>query len=283
MKNKIVLTAFLIVTLLLSACGGDESQPVPIPQGYSAENPVTRNGDWAPVVQEFDGVKMVLVPAGCFMMGSADEQIDYALAVGGFRDRLTDEQPTTEVCFDEPFWMDRTEVTNAQYVSIGCEDTSSQPNQPRNCVNWFDARAFCESRGARLPTEAEWEYAARGPDGLIYPWGNGFIADNVAYEDNTGGLLAAVGSRPGGISWVGAYGLSGNAGEWTSTIYQSYPYNRHDGRENDADVDSSRVGRGGSFNVSVHYLRAASRSRLTPDNEYNNYGFRCARAYSANP
>jgi formylglycine-generating enzyme required for sulfatase activity len=211
-------------------------------------------------VQVFDGVEMVLVPAGCFYMGND--------GTGGRQ------------CFDEPFWIDRYEVTNEQYDSIGCMETSIQPNQPRNCISWVDAHNFCESRGARLPTEAEWEYAARGPDNSIYPWGNDFVADNIVYLDNSEGQTAAVGSRSSGISWSGAYDLSGNLWEWTSTLYRDYPYDADDGRELYTTDGSHRVLRGGSFDNTENFLRAALRFGGGPGYVDDIRGFRCARSYS---
>jgi len=159
----------------------------PIPLGFPG-NPVTANDQWTPMIEEFDGVEMALVPVGCFMMGSS-------------QDVESDEGPIHEQCFGEPFWIDVTEVTNAKY---GSEGSFSGADRPRESVGWLEAEAYCESRGARLPTEAEWEYAARGPDGLVYAWGNGFIGDNVVYDGNSGGQTADVGSRPDGVSWVGA-------------------------------------------------------------------------------
>jgi eukaryotic-like serine/threonine-protein kinase len=229
--------------------------------------PVTSNADWTPVIQEFDGVEMVLVPAGCFMMGSETGD---------------NEQPVHEQCFDEPFWISRYEATNEQYGSIGCGTYSSDANQPRSCISWFDARNYCESLGGRLPTEAEWEYAARGPDSLIYPWGNDFVADNVAYSHNSNiNQTPEVGSKPGGVSWVGAYDLSGNVWEWVSTLYQSYPYDANDGRESNDD-DNPRILRGGSFlNSGFGFLRAFNRIWHNPDIVYYNFGFRCARSYAS--
>jgi serine/threonine protein kinase/formylglycine-generating enzyme required for sulfatase activity len=204
-------------------------------------DPVTRNADWTPVTQTFDGVEMALVPAGCFMMG---------------------EEGDSEQCFDAPFWVDVYEVTNAQYGSSG---QWAGDNQPRETVSWYDAAAHCEARGARLPTEAEWEYAARGPDGLLYPWGNEFIADNVVYSDNSGGQTADVGSRPGGVSWVGAYDMSGNVREWTSSLFGGGDY---------------RVGRGGSWFDSVDLVNTTDRSSHDhPIDTSTHGGFRCARDY----
>ena len=235
-----------------------------------AETGVSSNTEWTPYVTEFDNVQMVLVPKGCFMMGSTNGD--------------DDEQPVNEVCFDEPFWIDRYEVSNIQYGSIGCESVSAEPTQPRNCVSWLDAGIFCRSRAARLPTEAEWEYAARGPSNYVYPWGNSYLSENVIGEDNITDSTqksASVGSRPDGVSWVGAYDLSGNMWEWTNSIYESYPYDANDGREINTGrrrMDVRRVLRGGSFNDDAVELRSTNRIWSYPQNEGLLYGFRCVRS-----
>ena len=231
------------------------------------------NANWTPIERDFDGVTMVLVPAGCFDMGS--------------NDGVEDEHPVHEVCFDEPFWIDKYEVTNEQYGSTGCSSFSSAPDEPRNCVDWFNARTFCQVRGAEfdLPTEAQWEYTARGPDSLVYPWGNDFVADNVVYSSNSGYRTAPIVSRPNGSSWVGAMDMSGNVWEWTSTIYNQdnfpYPYDETDGRENDSDISSHRVIRGGAFNTPFNIVRAAYRSGRAVDFDPFVMGFRCVRPVAA--
>lgn len=230
---------------------------------------VASNAEWLPLVQEFDGVAMVLVPAGCFMMGSEE----------GYEN----ERPVRKVCIREAFWIDRYEVSNEQFEAFGGSaelvSNNSAPNFPREQIAWSEARDFCALRGARLPTEAEWEFAARGPDGLIYPWGNTFVSDNVVYGENSGGETAPVASRPGGVSWVGAYNMVGNVWEWTSSLYRPYPYNPVDGRER-ADTpegDPRRVHRGGSVHYGADGLRATFRGSSNPS---TTTGFRCARAYS---
>jgi len=266
--------------------------------GYSADCPVTANDQWTPVTQDFGGVEMALVPTGCFMMGSSEDQIDLALQLCASCGRVwfEDEIPQHEQCFDAPFWIDVYEVTNAQY---GSEGSFSGADLPRETVGWFEAVAHCESRGARLPTEAEWEYAARGPDGLVYPWGNSFdgsLADfcdaNCTYDwrqaDNDDGYVATapVGNYPGGASWVGAMDMSGNVEEWVSSIGREYPYDAADGREVDGSIDSSskRVLRGGSWNNSATFLRAACRPWDGPGSASygrgSGVGVRCARDYS---
>ncbi len=232
--------------------------------------PVTRNADWEPVIETFDGIEMALVPAGCFEMGSSE----------GFEE----ESPVHDVCFEEPFWIDVYEVTNGQYGSAApsCLEYSSDDNQPRVCISWMDALAHCESRGARLPTEAEWEYAARGPDNPVYPWGNDFDADNAVYLGNNPGGTAPVGSKPGGVSWVGAYDLSGSVWEWVSDWYDADYYDDlTDGVINPQGPDSGeyRVLRGGSWLVNAYIVRPTYRARYLPPVEGSGAGFRCAMAY----
>lgn len=253
------LTRSLLVgaRALIDGCVDDTSTPTDDELG---REPVTRNADWTPIEREFDGVMMVLVPTGCFMMGEDGD--------GG------------EQCFDEPFWIGQTEVTNAQYGSIGCSEWSSEPDQPRNCVSWFDAHDFCEVRGGRLPTEAEWEYVARGPDGWIYPWGDEFIADNASYSGNSDGHTVDVSSYPDGASWVGALDIAGNVWEWTNSLFEPYPYDLDDGREADTGnrIDIERVLRGGAFFNTSDNLRTVVRFGGIPNFEVDFIGFRCARS-----
>jgi iron(II)-dependent oxidoreductase len=231
-----------------------------------ALTPVTRNAAWTPVERDFDGVTMVLVPAGCFMMGSNNDN----------------EKPVHEQCFEAPFWIDKYEVTQGQFSRLGgskvIPNYFTGDNRPVENITWFGARDFCELRGMRLPTEAEWEYAARGPDGLVYPWGNEFVAENVVYGGNSNNQTASVGSRPGGVSWVGALDMSGNVWERVSSLYQDYPYSDDD--ESNIDTSSSRGLRGGSWgNNDTGRLRAAARyGHNNPGSVGNSVGFRCARS-----
>jgi formylglycine-generating enzyme required for sulfatase activity len=266
---------------------------------------VTRNPAWMPVEQDFDGVPMVLVPAGCFRMGNDPEANYGVLNAEGVPDGGVQ-------CFDTPFWIDKYEVSNFQFLEKGgyaAMPSVGSGSQPRDTITWFEARDFCELRGARLPTEREWEYAARGPDNLFFPWGNELVLENVV-----AGLPASldVGSRLGGASWVGAQDLSGNISEWTSTIHTTrdfststampdlvyhYPYTPDDGRERDTEnIGDLRVTRGGSWSfVILAYetgggLRSASRSGRQPNNppamsgtQVRSLGFRCAQSVTPPP
>ncbi len=229
----------------------------------AAVSPIEHNADWTPVYETFSDVDMALVPTGCFMMGSETGS--------------GDEKVVHEQCFDTPFWIDRYEVTNQQFGSDGFFGDDSQP---RDSVTWAEARDFCAGRNARLPTEREWEYAARGPDNLVYPWGNDFIGANVVHVDNSGDQSAEVGSRsPAGDSWIGASDLSGNLWEWVSSLYRPYPYTSDDGREDLEKEGDARVLRGGSWGREDALLSAALRSGSDPTEINNEYGFRCARDY----
>jgi formylglycine-generating enzyme required for sulfatase activity len=238
-----------------------------------ALTPVAHNADWSPVERDFDGVAMVLVPAGHFTMGSDD--------TGQSNERQAHEQ-----IFSRPYWIDKYEVTNGQFARFKGEAAYlggwTNENRPREQISRLEAQAFCAKRGARLPTEREWEYAARGPDNLMYPWGNDWNEDNVVWRGNSNQVTAEVGSRPAGVSWVGAEDLSGNVWEWVSSLYQDYPYDEQDGRETEGGdiTDFKVILRGGSWlDPYIENFRTSFRDAIAsrPDNG-SNIGFRCARS-----
>jgi len=230
-----------------------------------------------------DGMVMVYVPAGEFQMGSEDGD--------------NDEKPVHTVALDG-FWLDRTEVTNAQYSQCVTADKCDPSgyagdsrfngmDYPVMGVSWHDAVAYCEWAGSRLPTEAEWEYAARGPEELRYPWGNTFDGTRLNFCDknctydwadksvNDGyELTAPVGSYPTGASWVGALDLAGNVWEWVADWYGGYLSGRQVNPTGPQSGDY-RVLRGGSWSNIEDNTRGANRSRNTPTNADNNDGFRC--------
>lgn len=277
-----VFAATQVLPTLISPTNTPQNTPSPTPTAPSstatlvdAEAPgfarVTHNADWSIVRQDFDGVTMVLVPAGCFEMGSQDGS--------------DDERPTVELCFNEPYWIDKFEVTNEQFLRFGGqaerEPNSGGDNQPRDNITWYEAREFCLTRGARLPTEPEWEYAASGPDNLRFPWGNVWFENNAIWNDNSANESMPVGSRPQGVSWVGAHDMSGNIWEWVNSLYREYPYDHEDGRESSVNVEGDyRVIRGGAYDSENEaFLTTAFRNNNVP--EYHNIydGLRCARDY----
>jgi formylglycine-generating enzyme required for sulfatase activity len=218
---------------------------------------------------------MVYVTAGEFIMGS-DE--------GG-----SNEQPVHAVYLDA-FYIDKTEVTNVQYracVEAGaCDppgkttyyDNAEYAQHPVVFVSWNDADAYCRWAGKRLPTEAEWEKAARGTDGRTYPWGEGIDCDHAQYSGCGGGTVP-VGSKPKGVSPYGALDMAGNVWEWVVDWYDSGYYSRSPGR-NPPGPDSGwyRVLRGGSWYDVQGDARCAVRFLYNPWIRFNDVGFRCARS-----
>lgn len=242
----------------------------PYPTLDAAQNPTT----WRKIVRAVDyngyHVEMVLVPAGSFMMGDSSSG-------------EVDELPVHLQRIEQPFWIDRYEVTNEQFRSLGGKAGHGSnwpaPLRPRERISWDEAKAFCEKRGGFLPTEAQWEWAARGPQNYTYPWGNTWVPNRVNWNRSGQAGTLDVGSFPGNASWVGALDMSGNVWEWTSSIYKAYPYVANDGREDPNDLIGPRVARGGSWNDKTpSALRLTDRSFNTPDLINYSVGFRCAMA-----
>jgi formylglycine-generating enzyme required for sulfatase activity len=267
----VVLLALLAIGYLLWT-----NRPVP----SLALQGVETNAEWQPQLRILEGVEMALAPVGCFQMGSTNEQVAQAQAdcdqfyAGACIEDLTQEQPAHEVCFEQPFWIDRYEVTNADYGASSSTDMQAMyrgPNWPRETVTWQEASDFCLQRGARLPTEAEWEYAARGPGGLIYPWGNEFDIDRI---NRALGNPQDVGNRAEGFSWMGVYDLGGGVREWVDEIYASYS-----GEDNPKFAGMRVVRGGGWFSFADFMYRAAGRGFLDGDYASSVVGFRCAMDY----
>ena len=222
-----------------------------------------------------DVAEMVLVPAGEFWMGREHAKAYY------------DERPRHQVALND-FYIDKYPVTNAQYgrflkkAWLHLEPAHwtmkeyNQPDQPVVGVNWEDAQAYCRWAGKRLPTEAEWEKAARGPDGRRYPWGNEWDPTRANTAEGEPRKPTPVGSYPTGASPYGAYDMAGNVWEWTSSLYKAYPYKADDGRE-DPRASGDRVLRGGAWNNAAELTRASARLRYDPECRHNDIGFRCAK------
>ena len=224
----------------------------------------------------------VRVPAGEAVLGR--DELPYT------GDALADELPRHPVEL-AAFELSLTPVTNAQYerfVSTGAAPPPHWPDgapppgleaHPVSWVDWFDARAFCSWAGGRLPTEAEWEKAARGLDARTYPWGSEADPEGrgVVGEGIKDGSTSAVGERPAGASPYGLLDMAGNVWEWVSSAYRPYPYDPADGREDPGD-GPERVLRGGSFaSPALSWARCATRSRSHPVRRQCHIGFRVAR------
>ncbi len=233
-----------------------------------------------------DGMTMLYVPGGTFRMGSAEDDPDAG----------DNEKPQHTVTLTA-FWIDRTEVTNAQYkrcVEDGVcaaspyadDSTYNGADYPVIGVFWQNSVDYCDWAGGRLPTEAEWEYAARGPEGRKYPWGNDFDAGlvNSSASDDGYDRTAPVGAFPEGASWIGAMDMAGNVWEWVndwygSDYYATSPSENPIGPQN----KSSKVLRGGSWGIEGSTLRTANRFHFLPDIRVIKYGFRCVREVERGP
>lgn len=256
-----MLALVLIAAVALAALGS--------PDGDEASSGT--NDGWTPQTGAVKGVTFVEVPGECFVMGSA---------------AVDDAVPEHHVCLED-FWIAQTPVTNAQYracVEAGAcaspfDDaffaTPAYDEQPVLYVTWDNAQQYAAWMGGSLPTEAQWEYAARGPDGWPYPWGDDAPSCDWAVFDGCSTGVAPVGpdQRPGGASWVGALDLSGNVWEWVADWYGPYPSTDLDNPTGPAAGDT-RVIRGGAFDSLPDAMRAAVRGSLTPDTTSGHLGFR---------
>jgi len=222
-------------------------------------------------VNEVDNADMVYVPAGEFLMGSEDP------------DAENDEDPEHTVYLDA-FWIYTYEVTNKQYrlciESGGCEGNLNdypQNNYPAVNIDWYEADTYCAWAGVRLPTEAEWEKAARGTDGRTYPWGEETPSCNLAnYVDCASDGPVPVGSFPDGASYYGALDMAGNVYEWVMDSYD-IDYYLTSSKENPVRLGDTglKILRGGSYGTKVNYLRGSYRRPTGPLNGYQRNGFRC--------
>jgi len=252
------------------------SATMPVPLTITSTPPPMLPGPVGTGVWERDGAVMVKVPAGEFIMGSPDGEGD------------DDEHPQHTVYLDG-FWIDQTEVTNARYrqcVEAGdCEEPAywddsdyNASDQPVVGVSWYDADNYCRWAGKRLPTEAEWEKAARGTDGRVYPWGNRAPDCSKAQFSPCPGMTVPVGSKPAGASPYRALDMAGNVWEWVADWYDSGYYARSPDRNPQGpDSGSARVLRGGSWYGSGWFVRTADRSSGHTANILNYVGFRCAQ------
>lgn len=265
-----------------------DQTPTPTPSfteivGTLEATRISQNADWTPIERDFDGVTMVLVPPGCFEMGLSSDVIEELETLFPREDAFFQYMgPSHEVCIRKAFWLDQTEVTQIQFSLHGGEKISPNRfignNNPVENITWLEAHNYCVQRGVRLPSEAEWEFAARGPDNLTYPWGNEFIPENVTYGGNSGKNTKDVYSRPNGKSWVNALDMIGNVWEYTASVHQAYPYPEDNSREQ-FDVLRWHVIRGGSWDLNKYMARPAYRGNFPPELPDDYIGFRCARDF----
>lgn len=233
---------------------------------------------------------MVLIPGGEFLMGSTGKEGKVGFQIG------VDELPQRRV-YLKSLYIDRYEVTNAQYQKfiqatgrsapvdphdplfyswVDGRPPAGQENHPVVYVNWYDAQAYCEWAGKRLPTEAEWEKAARGTDGRAWPWGNEFDGARCNVYESSPQWTTPVGSYPEGVSPYGVYDLCGNVAEWTASWYEAYPGSE---LKRASFGEYFKVARGGAWVLPYEpWSRTGNRNLAQPpDYKHRSLGFRCAK------
>jgi sulfatase modifying factor 1 len=231
-----------------------------------------------------DGAPMVLVPAGEFTMGSDDGD--------------DDEQPVHRVFLDS-FYLDMFEVTNGRFAKFVDAIQSEPPwgfadketpvthaDHPVRWVNWLEATGYCLWAGKRLPTEAEWEKAARGPEGRVYPWGNEppTPAHAVFGLKEGAETVSPIGNRDLGRSPYGAHDLAGNLYEWVADWYDEAVYTTQSTINPRGPTEGTTKGqRGGSYINSPYRLRTSFRTKSDPTEHDPHVGFRCAQDAPVSP
>ena len=249
-------------------------------------------------------LNMVMVDAGSFFMGtSRNIEEDNFYDFGLIKPFYADASPMHEVTLDA-YYIDKYETSNAEYLEfLKATNTPVLPHwkdgtypegkgkHPMGGVSWLAAVEYCKWRGKRLPTEAEWEKAARGTDKREFPWGNEYDESklNAAREAERYDKAVEVDSFPEGVSPYGVYNMSGNVWEWTDSWYKSYPGAVY---ESDKFGERSKVVRGNSVSPIAHfpqekhtyivswYSRAYFRFPMRPQLNFGDVGFRCAKSLS---
>ena len=248
---------------------------------------ISPGGDRSHLSPDWDDV---LIPPSAFIMGTDIEPF-YGTILLQSRFAKLDEAPI-HVRFLEPYRIARYPVTNVEYEAfvnatgytppdhwIGGKVPANEATLPVVHISWYDANAYAQWAQGRLPTEGEWEKAARGADGRIYPWGNAFEPSTDQGTTLLADQLTAVGNRPTAVSPYGVHEVAGNVWEWTADWYQPYEGNTH--RDSDYG-EKHKVLRGGSWlevrdETANRYFRCANRLHAPPNYIASNIGFRCVR------
>ena len=280
-------TAAKLLTPTLTPLPSTPIAPTPTSRPPTAPPPAPPTaGTASSEVSPKDSMVLVYVPAGDFLMGSADSDTD----------AFPQETPQHRVTLDA-YWIDKTEVTNAMYARCVQAGACGAPSQSKSYtrpsyygnpaydsypviyVSWNDAQKYCGWAGRRLPTEAEWEKAARGADGRRYPWGNTWDAGKLNSADKGPGDTTAVGSYPAGASPYGALDMTGNVLEWVADWFGETYYSVSPARNPTGPASGViRVLRGGAWDGGQSKVSAALRVYFFPSMVSASAGFRCSRS-----
>lgn len=275
-----------------------------------------------PYSQGDSGRDMVLVPAGEFMMGTNEEEIPYLAKLYDERAKWFKREVPKHKVYVDAFYIDKYEVTNSdfeKFIKAGGYNNKeywtdegwewkeiesvvkpafwgnsnyNKPDQPVVGISWYEAYAYAKWRGGRLPTEAEWEKAARGTDGRLYPWGEAPADEGGVYRANYKSAKrydedgfyhpAPVGSFPKGASPYGCQDMAGNVWEWCSDWFGFEYYRQSPGKNPKGPPTApGRVVRGGSWRYLMVDLRCTFRFAVFPDVRLNFGGFRCVKGLNS--
>jgi formylglycine-generating enzyme required for sulfatase activity len=265
-KKGLVALFAMIVMVCLVSCGKKEAAQEDTSASQEAAAPSVVPGE------------MVFIPAGEAIIGTNDKGTD--------KEKITPAYPEHKVNLPA-YWIDKYEVTNYEFMKFSTENsytgegakegkdwrlfaTQDKMNVPVLYITWNDAQAYCKAQGKRLPTEEEWEKAARGPNGYAYAWGNEW-KDNSANTYEAGLVKAAdVGKFTSDVSPYGAYDMTGNVQEWTASKFETYPGNPEKASK------PWRVVRGLSYIYKGKLGKIWDRSAQPPEAIYY-FGCRCAK------
>ena len=263
-RSIVLVCSVALGALACAGCGDDipmTKPPVDVPLD--------------PTIRTSDGATMVLVADGDFVMGDANAPAS------------ADNRPAHTITVSD-FYMDENEVTNALYSAFVTATRHTvpkywlltvynEPQQPVVGVTWSDANAYARWAGKRLPTEAEWEKAARaGLDNATYPWGNGSpTTERAVYGGSRSSPAVVKSTLPNAL---GLYDMAGNVWEWCGDYYDATYYNISPGVDPRGPLTgTTRVVRGGSYSSDAASLGVSLRSYLSPDDANPVTGFRCAK------
>ena len=285
----------LVLFTLSCALAGCSSKPsVPLgpsaqPDTSSAPPVAAAQAIGSTKINPMDSAEMVYVPAGEFTMGSTKADVERAVQSLPPRVRSDAEkdsireEPQHKVTLDN-YWIYKNDVTVAQYRKFCSATGRTMPDAPPwgweddhpvVKVTWDDAAAYAGWAKVHLPTEAQWEKAARGTDGRIYPWGNDWDKTKANSSEGGPGQTTPVGSYPGGASPYGCLDMAGNVFQWCADWYGPYDAAATKNPAGPATGDYFRVLRGGSWNYHSDNCRSAYRNNISPSYWDITYGFRC--------
>jgi formylglycine-generating enzyme len=290
-KEKIFISSSIILLIIygIFSLGNKNQADGPVSQVNSSKQSFANS---VPGPQD----DMILIPAGAFFMGSTEQEVldTWRQNDGGWaKEDYVSSYPQRKITLDD-FYIDKKEVSNGDYKmfvdatrrlapSLWDDHTLNSPSQPVVGVDWNDADAYCRWLGKRLPSEAEWEKAARGMDGRIWPWGNIWEAtkDNhgkgsgYGFDESDGWKYTAPVGTELGVSPYGVLNMAGNVYEWTADDFNAYP-------ENDKYIQEDfnqgfKALRGGAYDDGISEQRASTRCGFQKDFKDVDVGFRCAR------